>query len=368
MIHPTSFYTTVSSNADLNLFPENRSSEFKNKIIPSILLDNSANYECGVESIYAKINPKDFVNSRQKIVFDEKNCEIEIDNPTVVKYSLQSSAWSLIGVTPNRLFAALTAAATSLKHLSFTQNYNSDSNFFVTLQLELPSNHLLFIDPSLSKLLGFEQYVFSKNGTYNGKVFTQTDVNQYQHTSFEIAIVKLDKIKIKISEPDDDSLDALSGSINEAFDNGGVSASFTISDDEEVAQIVVSTPFMKVKFPQFLLNALQLPSTNIFKEGTHIVNLSHLKLDNQREHLLLCCDIVEERHYCGAYLPILRVIPTTLLEKSNYLEFHPIQYLPVTTKTISEISFKILNDKLLKTKLGNMPVSITLRIKAKDEV
>lgn len=367
MVEPTSVYITLCSNADLLYFPENDTKKFKNKINPTINLDSIGSYECGVQSLSCSVDANTLRKLRQKIQYASNNCQIKIKNPIPTTYSLESVTWKLLGLTPNKLYAALSAAAVQLRYISFTQTYDSESDFLVTLKLNLPSGNIFYLDPDLKKLLGFSQYVFTKNGDYVGKTFTKDDVNIYKKEKFELAIIKFEEVNAVIEAPEDDSLDALAQSINLAFENNGIDASITIAGDELTAQIAINTPFLSLKFPSFVSDGFALDHDMVFKEGVRVVDLSHLKLDNQREHILLLSDIIEERRYTSSFLPILRIIPFSLLKKAQYIEFHPIQYSSVNVKTISEISFEFINDKFKSVNLGSMPVSITLHLKKKDE-
>lgn len=367
MAHLTNTYITLCSNADLSYFPKNNTSKFINKVLPSINLTPIGNFEVGVQSISCTPNINLASNTKQIIHFDSSQCELHIKKPIPQTYSLTSSSWKLLGLTANRLYAALTAAASNLLYIVFTQTYNENSDFFVTLTLSMPKDHILFMDPKLGKLLGFDQYIFSENGVYTGKIFTQQSIDLYKQDSFELSIIKLEDLNIKLQTPEDDSLDALADSVNTVFEENNVDASFTIAGDEQSAQIVVNTAFMTVKFPPFLLEGLALPDGRVFKEGTHIIDLSHLKLDNQRAHLLLCSNIIEERRYCSSLIPILRIIPFSQLSKTGYVEFHPIQYSTVNVQSVSEILIEILNDKFRSISLGSMPVTVTLHLRLKNE-
>lgn len=367
MASPTNIYITLCSNADLSYFPNNNTSKFINKVIPSIELTPFGNYEVGIQSISCMSNVNLPYNTKQIIKFDNQNCKILVKKPIPQSYSLTSATWNILGLTANKLYAALTAAASNLRYIVFTQTYNDNSDFFVTLSLNMPKDHVFFMDPQLCKLLGFNQYIFNENGDYSGNIFTQEEVDLYKKDAFELKIIKLEDKTLELEVPEDESLDALSDCINTAFEKQDIDASFTVDADEQSVQIVVKTALMSILFPSFLLEGLALPFDKVFKEGTHIVNLSHLKLDNQRAHLLLCTNIAEERRYCSSLIPLLRIIPFSQLAKTGYVEFFPIQYSTVNVKSITEILVEFLNDKFRAISLGSMPVSLTLHLRVKNE-
>lgn len=365
MARPTTTYITLCSNADLTYFPKNNTSKFINNVIPNINLSPIGRYEIGVQSISCMPNLSLSNNSKQIIKFKSGESRLEISKPVSQTYSLTSATWKILGLSPNRLYAALAAAATNLQYIVFTQSYDDNSDFYVSLTLNMPQDHIFFMEPQLGKMLGFDQYIFKTNGEYKGKIFTQHQVDLYKQDAFKLAIIKFEKLNVELESPEDDSLDALSDSINTAFENEDIDASFTISGDEQSAQIVVNTPFMAIKFPPFLLEGLALDADKVFKEGTHVCDLSHLKLDNQRAHVLLCSNIVDERFYCSSLIPLLRIIQFSQLSKTGYVEFYPIQYSTVNVNSISEIAIEILNDKFLPVSLGSMPITITLHLQLK---
>lgn len=113
------------------------------------------------------------------------------------------------------------------------------------------------------------------------------------------------------------------------------------NQDKDYSDINTSTDFTI-----FFNNGLEFNKRNTVCALAEISFKTALK-----EELVVCCDIIENSYYKGAYIPILR----HLEEGEKTYTFTNLYYLPITQNKISSINIYLKNTK------GNKPESFIIQ-------
>ena len=107
---------------------------------------------------------------------------------------------------------------------------------------------------------------------------------------------------------------------------------------------IITNTKTSIQFDPMLANILGLP--NLIERGQTKVATLPLQLNSFSYNIIVYCDLVDESQVGGQREKILRVIP---FESGKYLdvfrrEFKHIDYLPLTTHNVCDISIRLMND------------------------